>query len=92
MNNMPFPAQVVLWVFISFAFFLIIREFVCWYLKINVRVRLMEEILSELKKQNNSVSQNKDNKSKKQNEVQDEKEIITVNEEAVEDPFWNKKR
>lgn len=88
---MPFPAQVVLWVFISFAFFLIIREFVCWYLKINVRVRLMEEILSELKKQNNSVSQNKDNKSKKQNEVQDEEEIITVNEEAVEDPFWNKK-
>ena len=89
---MPFPAQVVLWVFISFTFFLIIREFVCWYLKINVRVRLMEEILSELKKQNNSVSQNKDNRSKKQNEVQDEEEIITVNEEAVEDPFWNKKR
>jgi hypothetical protein len=35
-------------------FFLLGREVICWYFKINKRVYLLEEILDELKQKNNS--------------------------------------
>jgi hypothetical protein len=35
-------------------FFLLGREIICWYFKINKRVYLLEEILDELKQKNNS--------------------------------------
>lgn len=41
---------------VLFVIFLIGRELVCWYWKINRSVQLMEEILVELKKSNASSS------------------------------------
>jgi hypothetical protein len=35
-------------------FFLLGRELICWYFKINKRVYLLEEILDELKQKNNN--------------------------------------
>ena len=35
-------------------FFLLGRELICWYFKINKRVYLLEEILDEIKQQNSS--------------------------------------
>jgi hypothetical protein len=35
---------------VLFLFFLLGRELICWYFKINRRVDLLEEILEEMKK------------------------------------------
>ena len=90
---------------VSFIIFLIVREFWCWYFKINERKKLLEEILAELKKMNNESEQDsevgenynnfkkthkKKNENKELNEEDDEEEINP--DEPVEDPFWNKKR
>jgi len=61
----PFP-HLILGIFISIIVFLILREFWCWYFKINKRIELLENILSELKKQNNN-KQSKSEQSNKQN-------------------------
>ena len=41
---------------VLFVIFLVGREIICWYWKINRSVELMEEILQELKKLNGSTS------------------------------------
>ena len=39
-------------ILVSVLIFLILREFFCWYFKINKRISLMEELISEIKKMN----------------------------------------
>ena len=48
-NNGAFGVLVIL-----VLFFLLGRELICWYFKINKRVYLLEEILDEIKQQNSS--------------------------------------
>lgn len=39
---------VIVWIFAAIFIFLLLREFFCWYHKINKRVALMEEIIELL--------------------------------------------
>lgn len=39
---------VIIWIFVAFFIFLLLREFFCWYHKINKQVALMEEIIELL--------------------------------------------
>lgn len=90
---------IIIAIVISIAVFLILREFICWYWKINERVSLLEDILEELKKMNGSEEKGEKektvppktetNKKEEQDEDDDEEELDP--DEPVEDPFWNKK-
>ena len=51
MENAIGPIAVIV---VMLLFFLLGRELICWYFKINKRVYLLEEILDELKQKNNS--------------------------------------
>jgi len=42
----------IVFIVLFFIFFLVGRELVCWYFKINRRVELLENILTELKSKN----------------------------------------
>lgn len=42
------PFYILLFFIALLIFFLIVREFICWYWKINKRVRLLEDINSKL--------------------------------------------
>lgn len=92
---------IIIAIVISIAVFLILREFICWYWKINERVSLLEDILDELKKMNGSedkdekkesVSPKAEPNKKEEEQEDDEEEEETDPDEPVEDPFWNKKK
>lgn len=46
----------ILAVLITFAVYLILRHFCCWYWKINRRIELMEDMLRELRSLNTALS------------------------------------
>ncbi|MCR5187600.1 MAG: hypothetical protein K6C97_01600 [Treponema sp.] len=96
----------VLIIIISIVVFLILREFVCWYFKINERKVLLEQILAELRILNKGnkteddeiYSESVTSKGKnikeppKQEETDEDEEEDIDPDELVEDPFWNKKK
>ena len=92
---------IIIAIVIIIAVFLILREFVCWYWKINERVSLLEDILEELKKMNGSENKEEKgesvppkietNKKEEEQEIEDDDEEEVDPDEPVEDPFWNKK-
>ena len=92
---------IIIAIAISIAVFLILREFICWYWKINERVTLLEDILDELKKMNGSEDKDEKKESvppkaepnkKEEEQEDDEEEEETDPDEPVEDPFWNKRK
>ena len=79
---------IALSIFFGIIFFLVIRELLCWYFKINERLKVMEDILAELKK--NNPPDNKPEQTKKTNTLKENSEDTKVPENAKEDPYWNK--
>lgn len=49
LNSIPNVAAII---FVSLFIFVLIREIICWYFKINERLNVNKEILAELKKIN----------------------------------------
>ena len=45
--------QIYIYIAVTIAVFLVLRDIACWYWKINYQVKLLEEIRDELKKLNN---------------------------------------
>ena len=50
LNNIPLIAKYIV---ISLFFFILVREIICWYFKINERIELLKGLLVEAKKSNN---------------------------------------
>lgn len=46
---MSTPETIVIFVLVTVFFFLLVREVICWYFKINKRVELLTEILAAQK-------------------------------------------
>ena len=46
MNNLPYICMVI---FSSLCWFALIRELICWYFKINERVKLQKEVVTNQK-------------------------------------------
>lgn len=59
MNNLPGILGAIA---LSIAIFTIIREFICWYFKVNERVQLQKDVLTELMKMNEAVRVDIENK------------------------------
>ena len=54
LNNLP---NILGFIAITLFVFILIRELVCWYFKINERVSQNEEIIKQLKRSNDYLSQ-----------------------------------
>lgn len=87
---------------IGILIFLLLREFVCWYFKINERRNLLEKILEELQtfnghepinnsEENESQKPENDKNDNENGDVEQEEDDVEDDDEPVEDPFWNKK-
>lgn len=57
---------VLVLVLISIIAFLLLREFFCWYFKINKRISLIEELINEVKKiKNDEFAENNEQNKKR---------------------------
>ena len=96
---------VIIGIAVGILIFLLIRELVCWYFKINDMKDLLEKILEELQTLNgHKTDNNSEEDSKKSENSKKDKPVVEEQkkedsddddnddpDEPVEDPFWNKR-